>query len=163
MALVDQGYEVSVMLQDLQGDTITKTYELQAATEALALTAIGTILTALDINSNCAILGYNLLRKTRESAPAFGTGDGSVKARLSARKTNGEVASVDIPAPVESIFTAASGPGNNIVDMTNVNIIAYLDLFESGNQAFISDGEFLADASGIDGQRVTVRKRKVRR
>lgn len=164
MALVADGFVMTVTLQDTQGDTVTKRYQLRAA-DATAAAADGVIIRGvLAAVTASQIIGYSINENFIENAPAFpANADNSIKARLSWRKQDARPATFDIPAPVVGIFQAATGPGNNIVDMTDADLLAYAAIFYSTGQAFISDGESLVVGSGLDGQRVSVVKRKRRR
>lgn len=163
MALVADGFVMTVTIQDTQGDTVTKRYALRAADAATAETDGVTIRTALAAVTECQIIGYTIGEQYIENAPAFpADADNSIKARISWRKTNARAASFDIPSPIEGIFVGATGQANNQVDMTDAAVLAYAALFYSTGQAYISDDEDLAVGGGLDGQRVSVVKRKRR-
>ena len=157
MAIVAGGFFLNVTVIDRQNDSITLSYELQSADYATALVDAATILAALDGVSSANVAGYNILSRFFEDAltvPAVG--DNSIKGRISARKTDGYAATIDIPAPLEAIFVGATGANNNIVDLADPAVSAYVDLFKAGAEAFVSDGEVFGAGEGIKGQRVTV-------
>jgi hypothetical protein len=163
MALVADGFAMTVTLQDTQGDTVTKRYALRGADAAAAAADGVAIRTALAAVSESQIIGYSVGEVFIENAPAFpADADNSIKARVSWRKTNARAASFDIPSPVEGIFVGTTGQANNTVDMTDAALLAYAALFYSTGNAFISDDEDLAVGGGLDGQRVSVVKRKRR-
>lgn len=157
MAITDGGFFMTLTVIDRQNDAITLKYGLRAADAAAAAAAATAILAALDGCSSVNVLGYNLLHRFYENAPSVpAVGDNSVKARIKARKTDGYATTFDIPAPVEAIFVGATGANNNIVDVADPLVQAYVDLFKAAGVAFISDGEDLAATDAIGGQRVTV-------
>lgn len=159
MAIQDDGWFMNLSVIDRQNDDITLRFDLRAADHAAASAAAGTILAALDGVSSVNVLGYNLLNRFFEDAPSVpAIGDASVKARIKARKTDGYATTFDIPSPQEAIFVGATGANNNIVDVADAAVQAYVDLFKAAGVAFISDGEDLAATDAIGGQRVTVRR-----
>lgn len=164
MALVSKGWYMTVSVMDKQGDVTTLQYELQSADATAAAADNVAVRAALNGVTSGMIIGYSLSERFYETVPAFpSVGDNSIKARVAARGSDGEVKSLDIPAPEEALFVGTSGPANNVVDTTNTALLTYLALFESGNEAFISDGENLVNGGVLDGQRVSVVKRKRRR
>lgn len=157
MAFVTSGYKVSISVIDRQNDPITLNYNLRAATEAAAEASIAAILAALGNVSSVNVSSYVLRKRTFEDALAVpAVGDNSVKARVQARKTDGYITTFDIPAPLEAIFVGATGANNNIVDVADGAVQAYVDLFKAAGEAFISDGQDLAATDAVGGQRVTV-------
>lgn len=156
MAFVTGGYSVSMVVIDRQNDSITLNFDLRGATEAAAETGITAILSALDGVSSVNVASYTLRKRTFEDALAIpAVGDNSVKARISARKTDGYQATYDIPAPLEAIFVGATGANNNIVDVADAAVQAYNNLFKVAGVAYISDGEDLAATDAIGGKRTT--------
>lgn len=147
MALVPRGnasgFFLDVTLVDTQGDKSSKTYELTSGNQADALLDAGVILSALDGVSGSVVSSYRVALVFDEDAFAFPTGaDNGVRARLTYQLANrSEKATEDIPAPLEGIFSAPSGPNNNVVDTLDPAVVAYVQLYQSGNEALISDGE----------------------
>ena len=145
MALVSAGWELSVTLVDSGNDTSTKRYALQSATAAAAATDAATIIAALDAISTATIRSYSLGEKFEEDAFTFPTlteieNQAEIVVRLA---TLNKFATLYIPAPSASIFVAGSGDGFNIVDGTDTLVGNYLALFNSGAEAYLSDGEFI--------------------
>jgi len=65
-------------------------------------------------------------------------------------------ATIDIPAPKVGLFNAPTGVNANVVDLLDTEVLAYLAVFQTGGNAFISDGEVLD--FGVEGRRVSSRK-----
>jgi len=118
---------------------------LTAADHATAVTDSATIVAALNAVSNAVISGYAIRTKMSENAfayPAAGI-ENEDKASISVLLDGlgNKKANVKIPAPVIGLFTAASGAGANVVDISDPDLLTYLAIFESGNEATLSDGE----------------------
>ena len=147
MALVTRGpasgYYLDVTLIDTQGDASSKRYALDSADAATAATDTTTILTALGNVTDSVIQSYRLSLVYEEDAFAFPVGaDNGSRARLTYQLADKSAkATEDIPAPKEAIFSAPSGPNNNVVDTLDPEVIAYVQLFQSGGPCYISDGD----------------------
>lgn len=165
MALVADGFELTVNLTDTSGSVSTLTYVLTAADHATALTDSTTIITALNAVTNATISGYRVVDKFTENAftlPA--NAENAIKAEINAFVDGGgtKKATFRIPSPPAAIFVSGSGEGFNIVDTGNAEVLAYTALFSVGGEATISDGESLvAPASNAinKGRRVSVYSR----
>lgn len=163
MALVPvgngSGWWYTVTLVDNGNDKSTKTYELRAATEVIAQAAALAINAALVGTSGSTISNTSLSYREEEDAfsyPASGVENQNI-ARIVGQLTGStKKATMDIPAALAAIFVDTTGPNANVVDLTVGAVIAYLALFEAGNEAFISDGETLD--FGVEGRRVSARK-----
>lgn len=156
MALVNDGWELTLNLVDKQNDSVSKVYELDAADYAGANAAIINVLTFFGGVSDLVVTGYILREVTVENALVLpAVGNASDKALVSARKTNTKRTPIEIPAPKDAIFVSAAGAGNNILDDTNIALQAYLELFVAAGDCFLSDGEKLAGAPVqiVDGRR----------
>lgn len=137
------GFFLSISLTDTQGDVSTLRYELQSADYATALTDTTAIVNALMAVTGSAVSSTALSFVRDEDTFAFPVGaDNGVRARLTFQLANSiEKATLDIPAPQNVIFVSPFGPNNNIVDIADLAVIAYAQLFQTGGKAFISDGE----------------------
>lgn len=137
------GFFMDVTLIDTQGDSSSKRYELTSIDYATALTDSAAIRTALAGVSGSTISTYRIAQVWDEDAFAFPTGaDNGVRARMTYQLANSvEKATEDIPAPLEGIFTAPSGPNANVVDTIDAGVVSYVQIYQAGGQAFISDGE----------------------
>lgn len=149
------GFWLTLILSDTQGDTATMLFELQSADFATAVTDKDAILAAISGVSQAIVSSYHLAIVEDEDAFVFPAGaDNSIKARVQFQIVDSvKKARRDIPSPQNAIFVAPSGPNNNVVDTTNAQVIAFAQLFQTGNQAFISDGEISEFILG--GQRVS--------
>lgn len=145
--VVDQGMNVTVL-----------TFELQGANIAAAGTNLATIVTNLAAVTDGWIRSYQLHDKYVTDVlftAAEPHGEISTKALITVQLTTaGKTASLAIPAPQDAIFVAASGEGYNQVDPTVTAVSDYLNMYNSGSQAKISDGEFTVLGPFIKGRRI---------
>ena len=153
------GFFLTVGVTDTQGDVSVLEYELRAADYAAAVTASNAILTKLKAVTISVPSSYSISYRAEENAFLFPEGaDNSIKARLVVTLgTTTEKATIDIPAPEQTIFVSNSGEGNNIVDTSDTDLLDYFEIFKNAGSAFISDGE---DAGTLQvGRRVARAKR----
>ena len=147
MALVSDGYELSVTLKDNGNNRSDKRYYLTSADFAEATTDAATIIAALNAVTDAHISGYRLAQKFIEDA--YSAPGGGVQVENVAEVVgliSGEsdkYARFEIPAPEAGVFVAASGKGSNIVDLGDTALLAYAALFQTGGEATLSDGEVL--------------------
>lgn len=158
MALADQGFKLVVSMRDAGNDPSRVVFDLVAATHADAVTAAGTILTRLGNVTDLAVEGYSIVNNFLETAFALpSTGQAEERAKIVAAidGSPNKKATIYIPGPVDSIFSAAAGnPGYNVVDVFDTNLDAYVDIWKTtGALATISDGENLADQEALSGKR----------
>jgi len=157
MTLVSDGFAVNITLVDNDGNETNKLFELQSADYATAVTDSAAIVTALLNVSDGKISGEQISQRFVEDALTLPTvlTPASEVVSVTARKAGAgnKKANYAIPMPKEAIMS-----GNSLI-VTNAAVQAFNDLFISGNQAFISDGEFLADADPLSGKRVTKYRR----
>lgn len=166
MALVKQGYFLDVQLIDKGGNTTTRRFQYAIDDNANDITALVTaqndLLVALQNVTQCVVKQYSLIRFSINDGLVLPTGDGAEveKHALITAPIHGipnKSATIDIPAPENALFVGTSGPSWNVVDTTNAFLLAYLDLFTSGEgtQAFyVSDGE-LIDQVNLRGKRTS--------
>lgn len=152
MALVAKPHpwSLSVEIVDNSGKPTTKRYELQSTDAATAATDSAAIMAALNAVSQGVIKSYTIGQSFVENAlvlPASGV-ENENQALLSIRLASDptKYARHAIPAADPAIFVATSGSGANQVDPGNAALNAYVELFTTTNEAYISDGE-LADVS----------------
>lgn len=145
MAMVLIGYSGHVSFLDNGGQQTTRSYNLRAATAADAATAMTAILAAVTAVTDDAVIGYGYGPEYGESAASLpASGVENQNQALLETYIAGELtkkATYTIPAPKPAIFTAGSGDGANVVDITNEAVLAYQAVFQTGGQAYISDGE----------------------
>lgn len=155
MALVQDGYELTVNLADTSGSISTLRYELRAADQLTAQTDAIAITAALAAITESVISEYRINEIYREDAFALpAAAENAIKASISAYLSGlgNRRANIKIPAPVDAIFTSGTGPGYNVVNGGFGTVQAYLDLFEAtGGVADISDGETLRDGNPFGG------------
>lgn len=144
MALVADGFTLNVTVVDNGGNEGTLRYDLRAALYADAVTASSAIIAALNAITNAVIRRYAIHTKFREDAFAYPAAGVELEDKASLSVSLAGVdkrANLKVPAPVIGMFTAASGPGANIIDVLDADTLTYVALFESGAEAYISDGE----------------------
>lgn len=149
------GYWATVTLVDTQGDPTTLEFELQSADFATAQTDLATIITALAATSGSVPLSRSISFRQDEDAFAYPSGaDNSVKARCVYQIANSsKKAYRDIPAPLDAIMVATTGPNNNVVNTVSAGYLLWEGLFLAGAQAYLSDGENVDTT--LKGRRVT--------
>lgn len=160
MALAHVWYELTVTLADNGANITTKRYRLRSADFTLAVTDSAAIISALDAITNSVIVGYRINDVWHEGTvvyPADGV-ENENKASLTVLLTTGggKKANLKVPAPVIGIFQGASGYKANIVDASDADLNTYIDLFKSGAECFVSDGEDLEDL--MSGKRISAKK-----
>ena len=152
MALTAAGFLGVVTLTDGDGDLSELRYELQEDTDAdAALTALQAIVTDLNAITDAVVRGYSLNKRYAESALTLPSGVEIQKRAILTANIAGSLPlktqNFVIPAPSAGIFVGATGPTAKIVDPTDAAVIQYLSNFESGGNAFVSDGEVIMDSS----------------
>lgn len=147
MAFVSLGWRFSVTLIDNGGNTTTKTYELNSADAAEAATDGAAIITQLGLISDARPTSYHtyvLFADDALTLPAAGVQIENL-AMLSFTVDGNPTKhpTHTVPAPKIGIFNAATGPGANIVNVANAQILDYAKNFITGVDqiAYLSDGE----------------------
>ena len=170
MALVSAGFFLTVTLADAGGNKSTLQYDLQSDTLGDAATDAATILAELAPITDAVVVSYRIGEKFSEDTTFYAvTGVeieniASVVARIDAAQE--KFATLKIPAPNVGIFQAANGSGYNQVDGGDADLIAYLNLFQTGANggvANVSDGENLVSpgtAGNVRGKRIHRKSRK---
>lgn len=159
MALVDMGWFLAVTLVDNGANVTTLQFALRDATAAGAETDALAVLAALAAITNSVISDRYLKNKFSENAlayPAAGV-ENEDKASITCllAGAGNKKANLKVPAPVIGLFTAASGGGANVVDLSDADLVTYTDLFKSGAECYISDGEDLV--SLVSGKRISAK------
>jgi len=165
MALVSSGFLLTVRLVDQGGNKSTLRFNLSSADAATAATDASAVLAALAAVTDAAIQSYSLAEQFDDATVNSGSGEVENMASIVARIDDAEVkyATIKIPAPVDGIFQAASGELYNVVDPADVALVAYLQLWQTGNEATLSDGETLLSpgtAGNVVGKRIHRASRK---
>ncbi len=152
MALVSNGFQLSVSLVDYGGNQTSKLYEMTAPDYDTAILDLAIIMPALINMTDAVISAYSVSQRYVENALSLPTvvNPVSVKAVLTAyiNDAGDKKASFDVPSPKIGIFQTAVGAGADIVDTTDAAVLAYKALFDDGEQLFISDGESLGGLIG---------------
>lgn len=155
MALVSDGWRLTVSLADTSGSISTLTYELTSADVVEATAATTTILAALNAITKSSVVSYVLGEVYAEDAVTLpADAENAIKASISVylEGLGQKRANIKIPAPVNAIFTAATGPGFNVVSGSAASVTGYIDLFETtAGVATISDGETVRDTNNFAG------------
>lgn len=155
MALVATGFELVVSLADTGDNRTNRTYDLVEAAYADAAADAAALVAALAAISDATVVGYSLNQKFTENAFALPANAEIENQAFFAGKITGDPtdsAILSVPAPAPGIFTAASGPGYNIVDMGSASVIAWIGLFGAAGSAQLSDGETW-DTTTVSGKR----------
>lgn len=164
MAFVSLGFRASFTLIDVGNDPTVKTYELRAASAAVAQTAAEDILPILEAVTNSKVGTYTVSQVFAEDAfipPVVAGARNSMQALISVAIASNPLKTADlsIPAPVAAVFESTTGPNSDIVDSEAAIVIAYVDMFKAAGLAYISDGETVAANSQTRGIRRTVKRR----
>lgn len=169
MALVQDHFEAVITLSDKGGNDTTRTFRFVAnpidGDISGLITQLNTFLVQLQIVTQSVIKKYTICRVGVNDAFALPSGDGAeneahaiITAPISGMPLKS--ATIDIPAPENSLFVGTEGAAYNQVDPAQV--AAYLDFFTAGNANnffTISDGETIAQTN-VKGKRTHSRSTK---
>jgi len=164
MALTSSGYEGSITVADQGNNRSTLSYTMNPATvttNALALAAMAALVPLLEAICSSEVVAYRVTEVFRETAIALpASAQNENKASVSFTKSDGLTGNFKIPAPKDAIFAgvAGSGANNNIVDIADADLQAYADVFITGNEFTISDGEFLVEM--VRGKRIHAKSQR---
>lgn len=159
MALVSNGWQISVALTDLGANVSKVTFYGPFATAAEAETGRAALATALNAVTKSLISQMVVSEVFLEDTAVVGTGENENQAIVVCRLdpiANGKTVNVRIINPEDTLFVAASGAGYNEIDPNDAALLAYLELFTVTDGSFtLSDGESLADATIVKyGKRI---------
>jgi len=170
MALVAQGFTLTIGLIDSGENKTTRTFEMTATTAAQAQTDAAAIVPLFAALTRCVITGYNVSIRYVEDAlalPAAGIQvENTAEVLLNIEGSATKKAPINIPDPVvtggngNGMWLAATGPNSNVVDTGFAALVAFVASFGTlgDNTLLISDGEH---ANGISrGFRVHKKSRK---
>lgn len=164
MALVQDHFEAVVTLSDKGGNDTTRTYRfVDNPTDgdiSGLITQLNGLLVALQAVTQSVIKKYTVCRVGINDAFALPAGDGAENEAhaIVTAPIHGlplKSATVDIPAPENSLFVGTEGAAYNQVNTTAAQLLAYLDYFTNGeatNYFTISDGETI-DQTNLKGKR----------
>ena len=144
MALVSTGYWMTVTIADAGAQTSTITFQMTAPDAATADTDAVAILANTNAITDGVIVGYSIQQRFEENAIVYPSGGEEVQNKVSFTfllAGRNKRANRKVPAPTIGIFDDISGPGRNVVDTTDANVVAFATMFEAGNECLLSDGE----------------------
>lgn len=144
MALVADGFSLNIQFTDTGGNTTTRTYDLTAADAATAATDAAAIRAAVDAITDAVISGYSIAERYVENALVYPANAEVEKIAQFTGKIIGRPnvsAVVTVPAPSPAIFVSPTGPGYNQVNVGAAAVQTFLQLFDGGGEALVSDGE----------------------
>lgn len=160
----------TVGLRGANGKVSNVTYNIPAVGAlpadqyASAKSTLDSIVTEL-ANVTQATIAYKRVSNTYDEDSAAGAGDVFEKATISvhigATGAAEKFATINIPAPADGIFLAATGSGRDVVDVGDADLQAYV---QELTNVTISDGEVINDAlgtSGMDSGRRTLARVKL--
>lgn len=148
MALTGLNFGMTISFIDNGGNQVTREYMMSTsvATYTDAATAAAGMVPIVNALTGATISQYRVFQVFEESAFVL-PGDAGVQNENQASLTfllagaGSKKANLNIPAPVIGIFSASSGPNANIVDITDLSVVAFADQFLGANDFRLSDGE----------------------
>lgn len=163
MALVDQGFFVTFSFVDNGANVVTRRYKSRKGAYADVVTDVLAAIPILQAVTNSVISGYTISGTAAEDAlayPAAGV-ENENQALINTQLVGGtKKATLNIPAPDIAIFQSTTGPGANIVNITNPALVSFFAMFANtgsltppDDSFFISDGE-IADIL-LKGKRIS--------
>lgn len=161
MAFVDQGWKLTLSLVDAGGNPTTREFPLVATDDAGDLAAViadvQTIVDAYTLATDAIITKQTVSKDTVNDSVTLPTTSVNVEENLQvSAKIVGipnKSAVFEIPAPKIGMFLATSGPNRNNANFASGPLPAIVNLYKTGGQVYISDGEQITD-QGIKGKRV---------
>lgn len=164
MAWVSTGWSMKVKLVDSGGNEGSVNYQMTAIDHATAILAAPVILGYLEAVCAAGTLSYTITETFANDAfvlPAAGV-QIEAKALLVMRDETNPIKKhiARIPAPETDVFLALTGDGANIVDIAHIDVLDYANMFSTGGECYISDGERIQDNGLLEGRRVTHRSRR---
>ena len=158
MAMDSMGWFLTMTLADNGANQVTKTWQLQSADAAAAATDGAAVRAAFNAICDSVEVAYSIGERFQEDTityPAAGVNNQD-KASITVRLLLGnKKANLKVPAPKIGIFMNATGPGADRVDILDVDLNTYLDVFKTGAEAYLSDGEVMEEP--LDGLRISAK------
>lgn len=140
---------MTLVMIDRNNDEARREFELTATVPADAVAEGIAMAVEYQALTQCQIVARHFALRQEENAISTPvSGEVQVKAIVTVRLEGGnEKATLDIPAPVETLFRALSGDDNKIVDITNTPLNNFVDNFKTtgSDVALISDGEHISE------------------
>jgi len=163
MALVTDGWWLTVEFIDNGANRTTRTIQMRAADYATATTDAATIIAALEQASDAVLTSYAVRERFVEDNLLLpGVGVQIENIALMQMEITGnplKTATFAVPAPNPAVFVSTSGANANVIDTASATITPTYNLFENtGGVAYISDGETATDFLG--GKRIHRKSRR---
>lgn len=161
MALNPEGYYVFMEFIDSGYDTFSATYPLTATTDLDADTEALTVAGDFAAMTDAQLLRYHWYQDVVEDTVAPTAGSQVENQALLSYAVVGfplRRATVSIPAPKITLFSAPTGPGSNIIDTGDALVQTFNALFLSGGEITFKDGNIAE--SLIEGKRIHRRSKK---
>ena len=127
---------------DTQGDIATRHYHLVSADFVTAVTDAAVVTAAVEGMTEGLIVGHSIGEHFEENAVSYPIGaDNTINVSMTflLSGVGNKKANMRLPSPKNGIFVSANGPGNNILDTGNVDVIAWQTAVTTKLE--ISDGE----------------------
>lgn len=167
MAIVQTGWRLTVSFTETSGKAVTRTYEAPLAAfvdydafETLVQVAVTGFIASVAAITDSVISSYQLEGVYIEDALALPVGaENQVQAFFSGKIAGDPTDSgtLSVPAPVIGAFQTPTGPGYDIVDMSDPAVLQFINFFtDPGGPFTISDGELL-ELTTVKGTRRTVK------
>jgi len=162
VAYVNQGFTFFYTFVDQGGNASTLRFDALSADYTTALLDVETVRQRLQALTRASLRAYGITDTFVDDAFVYPTGNVEIEDKASITvnlEGLSKRANVRIPAPVDSIFTTATGPGFNVVNGSNADVQAFLSIFQTtGGVCTISDGETVDDSTPFQaGKRVSVK------
>lgn len=161
MALVTQGWELSITVADNGANNSTLSWEANVAVVtdlATAQAARDALVTDLLAISDSIIVGTRLSEVQYEDAvayPAAGVENENKASITYLIQDTNEKGNLQIPAPKIGAFVNTSGPSANIVNVAAAIVTAYCDNFRTTGGWYVSDGQSLQTV--LKGKRISAK------
>lgn len=142
------GWFVTIVMIDRNEDEARREFELTATDPADAITEGKALALEYANLTQCNIVARHIAyRDQNDSISVPSAGEVQTKAIVTLRLAGGnEKATLDIPAPVETMFLALTGANNKVVNTTFPALTTFVANLQAGagQTALISDGEVVS-------------------
>ncbi len=155
MAIVTSYFEITVRLVDEGTNHSTLRFKCQDTLYADVVTAKTALVAALDAITDCEIQRVKITEVWKNDAfsyPADVETANKLSMTIELEGGEGKKANLKVPGPIDAMFGTSGSAGFNTLNTANAAILTYVALFESGNEFYISDGEFAETL--ISGKRI---------
>lgn len=168
MAFAFDRYVLTVTMSDEGYNSATKAFFLSSATVADSITEAADVLAELVPLTAAKVDHYTLGIHYADGAAAAAVAERHVEDRASIilrlvtdANHKQEFQTIEIPAPAPELFMASTGPGKNIVDVTNADLLAFVALYQAAGPLTIGDGQKVVATDPIlSGKRIHRASRK---